>query len=198
GPVPSDCFFGAGPIVPPNVEHTISYQPISMVEAVVIQVDVDEGLRSLNDRIPFDRALTKEKTKKKGIWKAQRCLWDGRKPGYCRVSEGTGSEFTYTFSGPMITIWGALENVNSLYTVSIDGSEPKLYRPPSNISPEPIVALAHASNLGPGRHTITVRSVPEDGKSRIEIDGAESMTDFGAQWLPKPTSDTRNPFCRKL
>ncbi|KIO20409.1 hypothetical protein M407DRAFT_10890 [Tulasnella calospora MUT 4182] len=64
------------------------------------------------------------------------------------------------------------------------------YRPPSNVSPEPVVALAHASNLSPERHAITVRSVPKDGKNRIEIDGAEAMNDGAAKWI-KPTSDTR-------
>ncbi|KIO20408.1 hypothetical protein M407DRAFT_29936 [Tulasnella calospora MUT 4182] len=88
----------------------------------------------------------------------------------------------------MITIWGAVEGINSLYTVSIDGSEPKSYGPPSNTSPEPIVALAHASNLGPGRHTVTVKSLPKDGKSRIEIASAENFTNLKLT-LPVKSND---------
>ncbi|KAG8903193.1 hypothetical protein FRC00_000249 [Tulasnella sp. 408] len=84
----------------------------------------------------------------------------------------------------MITIWGAVENSNSLYTVSIDGSEPKLYTPPSNASPAKIVALAHASKLGPGQHTVTVTSLPKDGRSRIEIVSAESFKKWKPLALP--------------
>lgn len=87
-------------------------------------------------------------------------------------------------TGPLITIWGAVENSNSLYTVSIDGSEPKLYTPPSNASPVKVVALAHASNLGPGQHTVTVKTLPKDGRSRIEIISAESFKIWKPLTLP--------------
>lgn len=207
GRVPFDYSYGAGPIVPDNLEHTISYQQVPIVDTVVIQTEVDDNLWSDN---PFNRYLTRTE----GVWISYRCLYPGRKAVHCYASHGTGSLITYTFEGACvfeprlvvqfsehdtdvlrtigdtITVWEAVESVNSIYTVSIDGSELQSYYPPSNVSPEPIVALAHASNLVPGRHTITVRRLPKDGRSRIEITELESLDVTVAKWL-KPTSNAQ-------
>lgn len=75
--------------------------------------------------------------------------------------------------GDAVTVWGAVEGVNSFYTVSIDGLQPTSYSPPNTTSSRPITVLAHASNLGAGSHTLTLTSQPKDGKSRVEIDSVQ-------------------------
>ncbi|KAG8895893.1 hypothetical protein FRC01_012140 [Tulasnella sp. 417] len=155
-----------------DMEHNVLIQPASILERVVIEMDLGDqadAIMSLDDSMLFQE----DDFTTKGQWNTDECLGSGRAAGTCHVSEGTGSEFSYKFEGDAITLWGAVEGVNSLYTVSIDGLEPTSYSPPNVTSSRPVVVLAHASNLGAGPHTLTLTSQPKDGRSRIEIDSVQ-------------------------
>lgn len=78
--------------------------------------------------------------------------------------------------GDGITLWGSLENARSRYTVSIDGGSPKIYTSSNGTLEASAVVLAHATNLGPGSHNITIFNTPLDGESRMEIDYATLYT----------------------
>ncbi|KAG9050403.1 hypothetical protein FS837_005748 [Tulasnella sp. UAMH 9824] len=184
-----------------DMEHDVNIQPASILDTVVIEMDLGDQadvILSYDDSMVFQE----DGFTTKGQWTSNECLGSGRAAGTCHVSEGTGSEFTYKFegftqigwdllpTGDAITLWGAVEGVNSFYTVSIDGLEPTFYSPPNTTSPRPITVLAHASNLGPGSHTLTLTNQPKDGESRIEIDSVQlyAKTTVGSSDAPSGSS----------
>ena len=73
--------------------------------------------------------------------------------------------------GDAITVYGAVNGAESQYTVSIDGSEPKEYIGVA-ASNDSSVALALASNLGPGSHVLTIVNNAGNGLGKVEIDYA--------------------------
>lgn len=75
----------------------------------------------------------------------------------------------FSQSGDAITVYGALSGPDSRYTVTLDGSEPKQYVGVV-ASTDSSVALAFASNLGPGSHVLTLANSGEDGLGKVEID----------------------------
>ncbi|KAG8952027.1 hypothetical protein FRC04_005360 [Tulasnella sp. 424] len=172
-------------------EHNVLIQPASILDNVVVEMDLGDqadAIMSLDDSMLFqEKGFTTQ-----GQWTMNECLGSGRAAGTCHVSEGTGSEFSYEFEGDAITVWGAVEGVNSLYTVSIDGLQPTSYSPPNTTSSRPITVLAHASNLGAGSHTLTLTSQPKDGKSRVEIDSVQlyAKTTSGSSTVPSGSSSS--------
>ncbi|KIO20407.1 hypothetical protein M407DRAFT_245806 [Tulasnella calospora MUT 4182] len=172
-----------------DMVHNVNIQPASILDTVIIEMDLGDqadAIMSLDDSMMFQE----DGFATKGQWTTDDCLGTGRAAGTCHVSEGTGSEFTYEFEGDAITLWGAVESVNSFYTVSIDGLQPTSYSPPNTTSSRPITVLAHASNLGAGSHTLTLTSQPKDGKSRIEIDSVQlyAKTTSGSSTAPSGPS----------
>ncbi|KIO30720.1 glycoside hydrolase family 5 protein [Tulasnella calospora MUT 4182] len=159
----------------PNKEHTATVQPIRLLESVIVEMDLGDEvdiMMSMDDGQLFEQ----DGFVAMGTWNTDSCLRAGRAAGMCHVSEGSGSIISYTFEGDAITLWGIVENSNSLYQVSVDGVQPVLYTPSNITTPPPIIVLAHYSNLGPGSHTIRLTSLPKDGKSRIEVDYAQVYT----------------------
>ncbi|KIO30717.1 hypothetical protein M407DRAFT_242099 [Tulasnella calospora MUT 4182] len=173
--VPSiDLLYASNPL-DPNEEHTVTVQPARLLESVTVEMDLgDEAdmMMSMDDGQLFqqDGFVTY------GTWNTNACLGGGRAAGTCHVSQGSGSVISYTFEGDAITLWGAVENSNSHYQVSVDAFRPVRYSPANITTSLPIVVLAHYSNLGPGSHTLMLTTLPKDGKARIEVDYAQVYT----------------------
>jgi len=106
-----------------------------------------------------------------GTWNANQCLGSGRQANSCHSSVGDAS-ISYTFAGDAITIWGAVQNSLSQYSVAIDGAPSVTYTPSNTTSSRPVVVLALASGLGSGNHNIVITSSPTDNQASIEIDYA--------------------------
>jgi hypothetical protein len=84
-------------------------------------------------------------------------------------------------TGDAITIWGSVESYERGFSVSIDGSEPVSYTSAGRGSSTNTTVLAHAGNLGFGKHTILIRngpsqSTPALAPSRLEIDYVQVFT----------------------
>ncbi|KIO30718.1 hypothetical protein M407DRAFT_20248 [Tulasnella calospora MUT 4182] len=160
----------------PNYEHVheITIQPARLLGSVIVEMDLGDKadtMMSMDDGQLFEQ----DGFVAMGSWNTDICLdgGDGRASGTCHVSEGSGSIISYTFEGDAITLWGAVENSNSHYQVSVDAVQPVLYSPSNVTNTFPIVVLAHYSNLGPGSHTLRLTTLPKDGKARIEVDSAQ-------------------------
>ncbi|KAG9022417.1 hypothetical protein FS837_006374 [Tulasnella sp. UAMH 9824] len=175
-----------------NEQHTVTVQPARILESVVVEMDfgdkVDMKL-SMNDVQLFQQ----EGFVATGQWNTNPCLGAGQSRVTCLVSEGTGSEISYTFQGDAITLWGAAENTNSLYQVSVDGVLPIFYSPSNTTRSNLIIPLAHYSDLGPGSHTIKLTSMPKDGKARIEVTYAHVYTKLSATSDSPTTTGESNP-----
>ncbi|KAG8909075.1 hypothetical protein FRC01_007150, partial [Tulasnella sp. 417] len=160
-----------------NDQHTVTVRPARLLESVIVETDPGDNYAitiSLHDgqRFEQDGFVTT------GQWSTDSCLGEGRIAGTCYVSEGTGSSISYTFLGDAITLWGAVEDHDSLYQVSMDGVRPISFAASNVTTPRPITVLAHYSNLGLDYHTIKLTSKPSDGRSRVEVDYAQVYTKF--------------------
>ncbi|KIO30722.1 hypothetical protein M407DRAFT_20252 [Tulasnella calospora MUT 4182] len=158
-----------------NEQHTVIIQPARLLDSVIVEMDLGaeaDVMMSMDDGQLFQQAGFVAT----GQWNTDACLGAGRAAGTCHVSEGSGSEISYTFEGDAITLWGAAENQYSLYQVSIDGVRPISFTPSNTTTSRPVTILAHYSNLGFGSHTIKLTSLPKDGKSRVEVDYAQVYT----------------------
>ncbi|KAG8898671.1 hypothetical protein FRC01_010819 [Tulasnella sp. 417] len=153
----------------PNEQHTVTVQPARLLESVIIETDVGDEttiVMSTDDSRYFGRTGFVST----GQWNTFACFSEGRTAGMCHVSEGSGSEISYMFQGDAITIWGAVEDQDSLYQVSVDDVRPISFAGSNATMPRPAAVLAHYSNLGSGPHTIRLMSLPRNGRSRIEVD----------------------------
>ncbi|KAG8953439.1 hypothetical protein FRC04_002281 [Tulasnella sp. 424] len=137
-----------------NEEHTVIVNPARLLESIIVEMDLgDEAdmIMSMNDGQLFEQ----DGFVATGQWNTNAAYpGDGRTAGTYHVSEGSGSEISYTFEGDAITLWGAVEDQYSLYQVSVDGAKPISYSP-SNTTSSSVTILAHNSNLGLGSRTIT-------------------------------------------
>ncbi|KAG8953441.1 hypothetical protein FRC04_002283 [Tulasnella sp. 424] len=184
--VPSDDLLYHAVNLAQNEEHTVIVNPARLLDSVIVEMDLgDEAdmMMSMDD----GQLFLQDGFIATGQWNTNACLGDGRADGTCHVSEGSGSEISYTFEGDAITLWGATEGQYTLYQVSMDGAKPIAYSPSNTTITSPITILAHYSNLGLGSHTITLTSLPRDGKSRIEVDYAQVYTKSTATSGSSPT-----------
>ncbi|KIO30719.1 glycoside hydrolase family 5 protein [Tulasnella calospora MUT 4182] len=170
-----------------NKEHTVTVQPARLLKSAIVEMDLGDETDMM---ISLDGGQLFEQVGfvATGSWNTDACLAAGRVAGMCYVSEGSGSIISYTFEGDAITLWGIVENSNSLYQVSVDGVQPVLYTPSNITNPLPIIVLAHYSNLGPGSHTLRLTSLPKDGRSRIEVDYVQVYTMSSTTSESSPTT----------
>ncbi|KAG8890377.1 hypothetical protein FRB98_008952 [Tulasnella sp. 332] len=155
-------------------EHSVDINPSSILSSAIIEVDADANTSTRIDDsqlfafTPSDSAITVQ-----GDWIANQCLDNEQNvyAGTCHTSHTSGDSFSYTFEGDAIVVYGALENTQAGYTVSVDGSSPTTYTGnAASESSTSSVVLALASNLGSGKHVITITNKPTDGVSKLEID----------------------------
>lgn len=93
-------------------------------------------------------------------------------------SDGTGhyteayaASATLTFTGEMVTLFGATSTSTGLYTVQLDGGNVSEYNGTAFL-PFYGVTLFHADNLGPGQHSLTIANVPATPGQQLCIDYA--------------------------
>ncbi|KAI6017971.1 hypothetical protein BKA83DRAFT_4316342 [Pisolithus microcarpus] len=93
-------------------------------------------------------------------------------------SDGTGqytetyaASATLTFTGEMVTLFGATSTSTGLYTVQLDGGNVSKYNATAFL-PFYGVTLFHADNLGPGQHSLTIANVPATPGQQLCIDYA--------------------------
>ncbi|KAG9035345.1 hypothetical protein FRB95_011496 [Tulasnella sp. JGI-2019a] len=154
-------------------EHHINVTPASIVTSATIEIDVDANMYTYVDDSQLFATFLSDSSSVRGSWTANQCLGNAQNVygGTCQTSQTSGDSITYKFKGDALTVYGALENAQAGYTVSIDGSSPTTYAGnAASASSTSSVVLAFASNLGSGEHVITITNKPSDGASKLEID----------------------------
>jgi len=187
---PTDDMFGVTDL-PASVVHNLTITPASILGSAVVEMDLDaDSIVTVDDKALFDSPPGGTSVQIEGTWTQNQCLGSGRFDGTCHTTSGSGSSIVYTFEGDGITLWGSVENAQSSYTVSIDGSSPTTYTSANGTLETPAVVLAHASSLGPGSHTITLANTPLDGGSRLEVDYAALYTNASEVSSPADTKSS--------
>jgi len=154
--------------VNPSMTHRVSVNPVSVLESAVVEMDLDAEFLMVVDDAQLFTGPPAGSISVQGAWVTNECVGTGQNEGTCHTSQASGDSFSYTFAGDAVTVYGALENAQAVYTVSIDGSMPTVYTGNALSAPSTAsVVLASYSNLGPGNHVITVTNT---GSSKLEID----------------------------
>jgi len=161
-------------------QHRVEVIPHSVLDSAVIEMDVDaQMMLAIDDSQLFNTPPLQTSISVHGDWISNQCFGAAH-AGTCHASQAAGDSFSYTFQGDAISVWGALEDVQAGYTVSIDGSSPASYTGNAASASSSPVILATASNLGPGNHVITITNAPADGSSRLQIDYVTLFTDLSS------------------
>lgn len=91
--------------------------------------------------------------------------------GTGHYTEVDGATVTLTFTGEMVTLFGAIGTSNGLYSVQLDGGNATQYNGTAFL-PFYGVTLFHADNLGSGQHQVTLTNTASVTGQQLSIDYA--------------------------
>lgn len=91
--------------------------------------------------------------------------------GTGHYTEVDGAAVTLTFTGEMVTLFGAIGTSNGLYSVQLDGGNATQYNGTAFL-PFYGVTLFHADNLGSGQHQVTLTNTASVTGQQLSIDYA--------------------------
>ncbi|KAG8965713.1 hypothetical protein FRC03_000253 [Tulasnella sp. 419] len=154
-----------------GVDHSIVITPVSVARSIGWEIEADADTKVTVDNSVLFSASSNDLSIS-GVWQSEACIPGVLSSGTCQAATSEWA-LSYSFIGDAVTLWGALADDQTQYSVSIDNASPVTYKNRAN-SQTPSVILAQFSNLGSGKHTFTVRSAGTS--SRFALDKLDIFT----------------------